>query len=309
MYRVITIIDFHTMVNPNETNGSERSQRFSQEILGALRSHGLRVRKADNLFHLDRASQGSLLVTMTLCPLYAAGALRESQLLRPPTEIAQSRVAVKWERQMDALGAVTSVAYKVGRPIEAILTFADVGVIAKDPGEEDPEVLQHHEDLYRTSAEEAFGDRIRIWFQRYSELDPSFPRFISDQTRKLSFRKDDETISSSALMRENPRLRSQIDQLASRLVESGIVFDPSVLDATGHELTAKAQAYVLSLIRQLSGSFEIAEGLIKQYGTFDAQTTAPNALNIFIERETAALLLQLTDLFPHKHHPRIDILC
>lgn len=293
----------HAELQPN--------RRISADIVYSLRTHGIRVRKSDNLFLLDRLPEGPLLVTMTLCPLYASVSLNESRLINEPAGIEQSRVAEKWKVGVQIFEAIKEAALKSGRNVVALLTLADLGVITGNAFEEDSSILAYHETLYRSAADRDLERRLGIpyHFQRYSDIVSGFPRFIKATGGQAVFNQKDRGISSGVLLRENPALRSETAALINRLIQERVVFDQSVYYSRTETVSAKTQEFVVSLMRQVGSGFNLVEGLMRQYGTFDARTTRRNALNIFIEREAAALLLQLTDLFFHRHNPRVDILC
>lgn len=290
---------------------SQTFRRFSRDIVETLRIHGLRIRKSDNLFLLDRLARDPLIVTMTLCPLYAVSSLSESRLIKTPDTIEQSRVVEKWRVGTRVFKAIAEACSKKGIGTEAVLTFADVGVITKESSEEDVSLLAYHERLYRDAAERDLRGVLGIQysFQRYSDIHPEFPQFIRATSARSARIHMEQGISTRALLRENTGLRSEVAELMNRLHQKGMVFDPSIYDKQTGYLSGRTEEFVVSLMRQLGSGFDLTEGLMRQYGTFDAHTTLPGELNIFIEREPAALLLQLTDIFPHRQNPRVDIIC
>lgn len=253
--------------------------RFSKEVVGVLRSSGIIVPKADNLHHLDRQT-GELVITATFCPLYENGPLSQSKLLTPPGQINDSRVTAKWVTLNKAFDVVVDTAGKFNREVRGIFTFADSGVISRDPQNEDLSLLSYHEQLYQ----QAFARNLRFPYaiQRYSDLMPEFPRLIA---------------SSDS--------HPEGDITPEYLQNQGVEFGEEV--TRENEFMGRYSKLVDKLRRNYDNSLLI--GLIRQYGIFDRLTTRPEALNFYIERESAGLLLQLTDLFAHSRRPRIDIIC
>ena len=287
------------------------NRRISADIVRSLGTHGISVRKSDYLFLLDRLPEGPLQVTMTLCPLYAPASLKESKLISEPATIEQSRVAEKWKVGIQIFEAIKEAGLKNGRNVVALLTLADLGVITGNALEEDSSILTYHETLYRVAAGRDLEERLGIPYclERYSRIVSGFPRFISATGGQVVFNQKDRGISSRVLLRENPSFQSEIVAIIDRLIQERVIFDQSIYNPGTETVSAKTQEFIVSLMRQVGSSFNLIEGLMRQYGTFDARTTRRNALNIFIERQAAALLLQLTDLFPHRNSPRVDILC
>ena len=289
----------------------EEHLRFSIDVVRVLKTSKLKISKYDNLHLLDAFSESFLTVTMTLCPLYEPGTLSESRLMGSPNTIEQSRVAEKWRVGIRVFKAITEACSRKGIGTKAALTFADVGVITKDPNEEDVSLLAYHERLYRDAAErDLYGELgMQYSFQRYSTICPDFPQFIPANSTRLDGIKMERGISSREVLRKKPSLMPEVTELMNRVSENRVVFDPSIYDPQTGSLQQRTIERIVSLICLLEGNIGVAEGLIRQYGTFDAHTTLKGALNVFVERESAALLLKLTDLFPHRTNPRIDMLC
>lgn len=270
------------------------SNRFSQQVVRDLKSQIIHVEKTNKLGKFDSMSGDHLDITMTLCPLYELGSLSGSRLLLPQPDLSstevieRSRVSVKWRTGIAALRSIQKTASrsKFKYSISALIAFADRGVITGNPEQESPQVLLAHERIYRAALQETLGDIMDFRFFRYSDIAPDFPQFVIDTDAQPVSRTDDRQV--------------EIDRAANlinRLVQSGMSINQEV-----------SKRRVAELIQQI-GSVSLTEALMRQYATFDARTTQVNAINLFIERRPASLLLQVTDLFPHGQHPRIDILC
>jgi hypothetical protein len=275
--------------------------RFSRGVVENLKSDGVWVRKTDNIHLLDGQSSGPLVVTMSLCPLYEVGNLSDSHLMSSPARIEDSRVSPKWTAGINAIESIQHTSAQRGQDVEVVLTFADRGTISRDPEREDPEILDHHFHVYQQAAEIELGEKgIRYQLQRYSNIFPEHPMFIPASEKVIYLSPD--------------QVSAEADLLVQRLAEAGVVFEPSVVDISTATMSKKARKIIEGLMRlkgnpdEIGYAIELAEGFIYQYGAFDSRTTRPDALNLFIERESAGLLLQLTDLFAHSRAPRVDIL-
>lgn len=278
------------------------SWRFSRAVVENLRRDRVWVRKTDNIHLLDGQSDQPLTVTMSLCPLYELGNLSDSHLIQSPARIDQSRVAEKWNVGVRAVESIQRTNAQRNQGVEVILTFADRGTISRDPERENPSVLDDHFQVYQQAAEREFGERLGIDFEtrRYSDIAASHQRFIPANEQVLYLSAE--------------QVSAEVDQLVQRLASTGVAFEPSAVDVATGVMSKKARKIIEGLMRikgnseENGYSIELAEGLISQYGTFDSQTTQPGALNVFVERESAGLLLQVTDLFAHSRAPRVDIL-
>lgn len=275
--------------------------RFSRAVVENLKEDGVWVRKTDNIHLLDGQNDQNLTITMTLCPLYEIGSLSDSHLMAPPARIEQSRVAEKWKTGIRAVESIQRTNTQRGQSVNVALTFADLGTISRNPGAEEPAVLDYHFQVYRDAAERELGERgISFELGRYSDLAASHPRFIP--------------ASEQVLFLSPNQVSAEADEMIRRLAGLGVQFDPSSVDVEGGVMTKRARRIIEGLMRikgnpeENGYSIELAEGLIAQYGIFDAQTSRPDGLNLFIERESAGLLLQVTDLFAHSRAPRVDIL-
>lgn len=276
--------------------------RFSRAVVENLKGDGVWVRKTDNVHLLDGQSDRSLIITMSICPLYEMGNLGDSHLMASPARLEHSRVAEKWRAGIKAIEAVKKTCTQRGQDVSVVLTLADLGVISRDPEREDPSVLDYHNEVYQEAAGRDLKERLGVSVEtrRYSDLVPSHPRFIPATEHVLFLSQD--------------QVSYEAEQLIQELARSGIQFDPALIDVDTGVINKRARRIVEGLMR-LKGnpsengySIELARGLMSQYGAFDAKTSRPDGLNLFIERESAGLLLQVTDLFAHSRAPRVDIL-
>lgn len=273
--------DLHTSGERNITLGISEA-----DFAGRLQQSGVAVHRLENLASLD-ISNGVLVATTTLCPHYAHGGLESSRLVEPPEGFFNSRVAIKWHEGLKVYKAIQGL-LPSGVKIKVLLTFADLGVIAGSGYENGrlENTLLYHEQLYRQAATMDLDHLGIEWeFQRYSDLKQDFPRTIG--------------------VGNGPQadLAGAVPQVLERL--NGLLcFDESVISPEGG-LSRRGRKIINSMV----GSFgpELTAGFLQQYGTFDSLTTVEKGINIFFER--GELLLNVTNLFPHKRRPRLDILC
>lgn len=260
-------------------------QIIASEIKGALsdniRSAGLNVRKIGNL---DRVSfLASPEICITLCPLYGQGPLEESTLIAPPERMEESRVYNKWQSAMSLVETFKNGLSQFMITPRVVFTFADLGVISRTQDERTNELLAYSEQLYTNAARDRLGIMgVEFDFLKYSDLRSDFPRFIAPGG------------NMDGLFRSKKDISEKMDAMIGRLNQSGIEF---------------ADNFDRKTIEKMMTSLgvKVTEGLLAQYGTFDAITTRDGKINAFFER--SGLLLQVTDLFPHRDRPRIDILC
>lgn len=242
-----------------ETDRVDRNNPIVAEMLRV----GIPVKRAENLQILPVGR--NLVVTTTLCPLYAPGPLRGSKLLMPPLGLYDSRVRGKWSKGTETFAAIKRVVDQIGGTMRIMFTFADRGVIVNDPTTEDPTALVYHQQIYWQEALNDLRDLGISWeMQRYSDLIGDFPQFV------------------------DPSDSNEID--ISRILP---------------DYNKKARKIINPMLQQFGPA--ITYGLLQTYGTFDAITSKPNTLNLYFER--GELLLNVTNLFPHKNYPRVDILC
>lgn len=258
------------------------TKRFSQMVRPELERVGLAVKKIDNLHVLDKFS-GILPVTMTVCPLYAPGKLSESQLIEPPLQISDSRVHTKWETAQKAAEVMQRIGQIYGFTPSFEFSFADKGVITGETKQPVETLLDYHYSLYQAALSGVMeGYDFRL--QRYSQLDISLNQTIQTNTGQ-------DQLTSVELTEE---LKSRGVEFRADMLEKG-------------KLLPRGEKMIRKLITQI-GSSQLALELMTQYGLYDSQTAQPKSVNIYIERESAGLLLQITDLFAHSHYPRIDLM-
>lgn len=276
--------------------------RFSRSVVENLKQANVSVKKADNIYLLDLITDEPLMVTMTLCPLYEVGKLSQSCLMTHPASIQQSRVAEKWSAGVRALEVIQNTCVQKGQNIEAILTFADLGVISGNPENENALLLDYHQQVYQNAAQIDLGERLGINYsmQKYSDLVSMHPRFVSAGEQIVYMNEDQAKV--------------EVKELLQRLAILGLKFNSNLIDLENMLIDKRAMRIIRGLMRtkddiaEATYNINLAQGLIYQYGRFDALTTHPGALNLFIERESSGLLLQVTDLFEHSRNPRIDII-
>lgn len=271
-----------------ETQGLAEVGILSNKLPEALKGADIPVSRINNLDLVD-VLDGVLNLTMTLCPLYQVGPIESSRLLgMSDASIEASRVAKKWSlgtRVIEVVQEITQGEFDV-RPI---FTFADRGIISPADDPEIISVLDHHAEVYfQAITEEMLRLGIDSWeFYRYRELSPGFPLLF---------------ITGESLESGRP------SELARRLAEDcrgRIAFDSTVFNFnTGTFNKRKGRKIVDSLFNAFG--YGLTRDLLLQYGSFDAQTSLPDGLNFYFER--GPLLLNVTNLFPHKHYPRIDVL-
>lgn len=276
--------------------------RFSRSVVENLKQANVSVKKADNVYLLDLTTDEPLTVTMTLCPLYEVGKLSQSCLMTYPASIQQSRVAEKWSAGVRALEVIQNTCVQKGQNIEAILTFADLGVISGNPENENALLLDYHHQVYQNAAQIDLRERLSINYsmQKYSDLVSMHPRFVSAGEQIVYINED--------------QVKVEVKELLQRLADLGLKFNLNLVDLENMLIDKRAMKIIRGLMRtkddiaEATYNINLAQGLIYQYGRFDALTTRPDALNLFIERESSGLLLQVTDLFEHARSPRIDII-
>lgn len=277
---------------------AEIKSKFSEQVPVSIQERGVAVRKVDNLHILDKLARSEpLVITMTLCPLYT-GSLHEGRLVTgadsPREALGKSRVVAKWEQGLKAVEGILDAA-RLWRPngdIALRLTFADAAVILGNPQPGDCDALDYHFQVYQDLAQEQFGSRAAVELGRYSTIHPDYPRLVTAQQDAVRSRQ-----KSVVWRKRADEIADQINRVEVLLTQHDISF----------HATARGRKVMTSLLNLLGEEATIQLAL--QYGTFDARTTLPNSLNIFVERETMGGLLNLTDLFPHSANPRLDILC
>lgn len=227
-----------------------------------------------------------LRMNVTLCPLYAQGTMEESTLIDSPDAVRESRVAGKWQTGIEVVRTVEQTLAASDINLHVQFTFADLGVILNSPTDEDRERLALHRNLYEQAAQEALEPLGVTWsFQSYSEMEVSFPQFISPSSDKL--------ITGSR--------RDVVDALVREASES-VPFDTTAMN----RFNKKIRPIVTSMVNAFG--IDLSRLFLLQYGTFDAVTSRPGDLNCYFER--GELLLNVTNLFPHGNDPersRVDI--
>jgi hypothetical protein len=273
--------------------------RLSQRVPLALKERGVQG-KYLNLHRLDQAGQ-VVTATFTLCPLYERGTtLQQSSLQQEAASIETSRVAQKWDTFLQIVTALQQECLVGGKELHLILSFADRGIITPIELENTQSVLQNHLNAYRNSIEQNFAETgLSYTFQTYGELLPEFPLFILPAENEVSFSED--------------QLAVELNDAIERLAQTGITLanTASIKDAKAILRTLAQTIRPGGKYRQtrITYNFPLAEGLIRQYAQFDAATTLPDALNIFIERDAASVLLQISKLFTYGQNPIANIIC
>lgn len=258
------------------------TKRFSQIVRPELERSGLSVKKIDNLHLLDKF-RGLLPVTMTVCPLYSPGKLSESQLIQPPLQISDSRVHTKWETAQKATEVIQRMGQIYGFTPSFEVSFADRGVIMADTMQPLETLLDYHYSLYQTALSGVMRDA-EFNLRRYSQLDIPFSQTIRANTDQ------DQVVAAD---------------LAEELRGRGVEFRADMFPQG--KLHPRGEKLIKKLVTQV-GSSQLALELMAQYGLYDSRTADPKGVNIYIERESAGLLLQITDLFVHSQYPRIDLI-
>lgn len=263
------------------TNSEIIASEISRNLPDNMRAGGLNVRKIGNLSSVNFLDNPE--IHITLCPLYGQGPLEKSNLIVPPERMEESRVYSKWQSAMSLVETVRNDLSQFMISPKVVFTFADLGVISRIQDETADQLLNYSEQLYVAAARdrlETLG--VEFDFLRYSDLKNDFPRFIMPGgNMDNSFRSKRDIVE-------------KMDAMIERLEQSGVVF---------------ADNFDRKIIEKMMLEFgvKITEGLLAQYGIFDALTSGDNNINAYFER--SGLLLRVTDLFPHRERPRIDILC
>jgi len=261
-------------------------------VVDCLRERGLNLRTPGS--HLEKVYVlgDQLPMNVTLCPLYVQG--YDSALIDPScvgNPIEASRVGGKWTAMVETVLAVQKYLNKAQSGVipSVNLTFADAGVLTKNPTSEDIDVLMRNEDAYRQAAG-IFTEKGIPWsLSRYSNMPIEFPRFVPAM-------QPDEEIRPSA---------AKVHDLVAKLISDGIIFDESVINPETGSLRKNPKQIVSSMIK--SYGQDATEWLIRQYWLFDGHESRKNRLNLYFER--GELLLRLGNLFTHGvHYPRIDII-
>lgn len=265
-----------------ERNNLDISREIERTLPNNLRGLGIGVQKTHNLGDINYLN-GDPEIRITLCPLYAHGTLDKSTLIEYPAKISDSRVHGKWQSGVALIKSFNDILNQYMIQPKISFTFADLGVISSNHTGEVDGQLRYSERLYRQAiGEEIEQLGIECNFSRYSDLRSDFPRFIKPGGGM------DKSFTS------NKDMDVKMNAMLQRLNDTGIKF---------------SWGFNKKTISKMMSEFgiKITEGLLAQYGMFDAITTSDQSVNTFFER--SGLLLKVTDLFPHSNRPRIDILC
>lgn len=264
---------------------------LERALISGLKRSSLEIHRVDNLQKL-KAVAGAIGVNITLCPLYIGKTIGDSDLLASGTSMAEMRQSRVYNKLMDCFACIQSIKENVNpidTEIDVHFTFADTGIfLGHQPETKDEKSILHHLWLYRKAIRESAVMKDVHWnLTSYSKLNNKvMPKF---------------------LFQESANSTTQARRLFSELTRPALsieCFDHSIINKRTHLINKSGAAIIAALIDAFG--HDTARALIIQYGFYDAITTGPHDLNLFFER--GPLLLNLTNLFPHKKYPRVDIL-
>lgn len=265
---------------------------FKRALIAGIKRSDLEILRFENLQGL-KIVDDVVRVNITLCPLYTGKTLEDSDLLPSGTSLTGMRQSRVYNKLLDGFTFIQSLKESL-RPIDTKIfvqfTFADTGVLLNhEPGTRDERNILHHLWLYRKAIRDSTIMKDVHWdLTCYSKHnDRVLPKFLRQKP-----------VSARTLAR---RLFTDLTQPVLSLG----CFDSSMVNKQTHSINKSGAAIIASLVDAFGR--DTARALIIQYGFYDAITAGPDDLNLFFER--GPLLLNLTDLFPHKNYPRVDILC
>lgn len=174
---------------------------------------------------------------MALCPLYAQGTIRDSELLTNPKSIEESRVGGKWTIYSEIVTRMHESLSALDKKLELIVVFADTGILlGHEPTSKDTEAAETHKQLYMKEVSELLEPKGIVYsYTTHSELGVVVPKFFNTRG-KIPFQ---GSISQEDMVNE---VNSYLDGIGSKgkIKQTNdnrrVVFNFMNMNSLGHDM-------------------------------------------------------------------------
>lgn len=270
--------------------GDELETKLSNYVINELDDGRCRI-KLHNFFEGNFESN-ELELLAVLCPLYAPGTLEESELLKPPLSLGDSRVGSKFKIYVETAKIIKDFTITAGMNLSFKFLFANTGVLlSRKPTEEDDARLDAHMEFYKSEAERNLADAgIKFTMDSFSDL------------RGLPIAKIPKYIITSRSKNEMPRPKHLIKEISREMESLGI--NPSFASK------ASTNSIVGEMLSMKGASVETVKGLVETYIASELSfIPILNGNGIFINAERFQPLLRMPDMLSElKQLKRVDVL-